>query len=97
MTQLFRLNTTISDQDPSRAQTHLRHVGKPLGATFIAIAILVLLVGFHRYFESQHYIIRGKFPASRWSIIFVSFVAGALILSSMIAVLVVASRTLGNS
>jgi uncharacterized membrane protein YidH (DUF202 family) len=53
-------------------------------------AILILLLGFHRYFESQHYVIRGKFPASRMTIIIVSFVATALIVSSLVVVLTVA-------
>ncbi|KAK5170453.1 uncharacterized protein LTR77_005041 [Saxophila tyrrhenica] len=86
---------TLLDQfqkrDISLADNHrLRHVGKPLGATFLAISILILLLGFHRYFESQHYVIRGKFPASRGTIIVVSFVATALIISSLVVVLVVA-------
>ena len=58
VTQLFRLNTTISEREgytPNNPEStfHLRQVGKPLGATFLAIAILVLLVGGRRYFESQ--------------------------------------------
>jgi len=55
-----------------------------------AIAILILLLGFHRYFESQHYVIRGKFPASRGSIILVSLVAFLLIVASLVVVVVVA-------
>ena len=54
------------------------------------IAILILLIGFHRYFESQHYVIRGKFPASRGSIILVSFVALALIVASLVLIIVIA-------
>ncbi|KAF2154024.1 hypothetical protein K461DRAFT_292708 [Myriangium duriaei CBS 260.36] len=65
----------------------LSGVGKPLGATFLGVAILILFVGFHRYFESQHYVIRGKFPASRGSIILVSVVAGALIVASLVVIL----------
>ena len=58
VTQLFRLNTTISEREgltPKDPQNtyHLRQLGKPLGATFLGIAILVLLVGGRRYFESQ--------------------------------------------
>ena len=58
VTQLFRLNTTISEREgftPANPDNtyHLRQVGKPLGATFLGIAILVLLVGGRRYFESQ--------------------------------------------
>ena len=53
-------------------------------------AILILLLGFHRYFESQHYVIRGKFPASRGIIMVVSFVAGALIVASLVVVIAIA-------
>jgi hypothetical protein len=50
----------------------------------------MLFIGFHRYFEAQHYVIRGKFPASRGSIVVVSVIAGALILSSLVVILVTA-------
>ncbi|KAF2456777.1 hypothetical protein BDY21DRAFT_42961 [Lineolata rhizophorae] len=89
ITQLFRLNTTISKNDPSLDQTKLASVGKPLGATFVAIAVAILFIGFHRYFESQHYVIRGKFPASRGSIMLVAFGAGGLIVASMAVILAV--------
>ena len=92
--QLFRLNTTIADNDggSEAPQQRLRHVGKPLGATFLGIAVLILFIGFHRYFESQHYVIRGKFPASRGSIVLVSIVAGALIVASLVVVLAIAPK-----
>ncbi|OCL06782.1 hypothetical protein AOQ84DRAFT_276614, partial [Glonium stellatum] len=95
VTQLFRLNTTIATSDPALVnspQVRLRHVGKPLGATFIAISILVLFIGFHRYFESQHYVIRGKFPASRGSILIVAIVAGGLVVASLVVVLAIAPK-----
>jgi uncharacterized membrane protein YidH (DUF202 family) len=86
ITQLFRLNTSINGDDKTGSK-HLRHVGKPLGATFIGISIIVLFIGFHRYFESQHYVIRGKFPASRGSIVLVALIAGALIIASLVVIL----------
>jgi uncharacterized membrane protein YidH (DUF202 family) len=64
-------------------------LGKPLGATFLAISIVTLFIGFHRYFESQHWIIRGKFPASRGSVAAVAGIALALMITSLIVVLVV--------
>ncbi|KAJ4370068.1 hypothetical protein N0V86_008803 [Didymella sp. IMI 355093] len=99
ITQLFRLNSSLrtdtSNQNSSDvsidSHTHnlhkLRHLGKPLGATFIGISILMLFIGFHRYFEAQHYVIRGKFPASRGSIVIVSVVAGGLIITSLVVIL----------
>jgi uncharacterized membrane protein YidH (DUF202 family) len=85
--QLLAIAPRAFDEDTA---ARLRHVGKPLGATFLAISIAVLFVGCHRYFEAQHWIIRGKFPASRGSIAFVAFIAGALIIASLVIVLVVA-------
>jgi uncharacterized membrane protein YidH (DUF202 family) len=81
------LHTSASNDD---AAAKLRHVGKPLGATFLGVSIVVLFVGFHRYFESQHWIIRGKFPASRGSVALVGFIAGTLIVTSLVVVLVIA-------
>ncbi|KAI9802635.1 MAG: hypothetical protein M1825_002657 [Sarcosagium campestre] len=92
ITQLFRLNTSIS-HDKNVGKHKMRQVGKPLGATFLAIAIVVLFVGFHRYFESQHWIIRGKFPASRGSVFIIAFIAAVLIVGSLVIVLVVDSAT----
>jgi len=92
VTQLFRLNTTISEGSgltPTPVQPgtiRLRQVGKPLGATFLGISILVLIVGGRRYFESQYWIIRGKFPASRGSVCLITFVAIALIVTSLVVV-----------
>ncbi|EME87721.1 uncharacterized protein MYCFIDRAFT_158931, partial [Pseudocercospora fijiensis CIRAD86] len=95
VTQLFRLNTSIvsdAEQSGQSATARLRAVGKPLGATFLGISILILLLGFHRYFESQHYVIRGKFPASRGTIVIVSAVTTALIIASLVVVVAVAPR-----
>lgn len=88
VTQLFRLDQTLAQtpHDHPRVQK-LRHVGKPLGATFLAVGILVLLIGFHRYFESQHYVMLGKFPAGRGNIALVAFCAGALTVASLVVIL----------
>ncbi|KAB8237384.1 hypothetical protein ETB97_001402 [Aspergillus alliaceus] len=67
----------------------LRSIGKPLGTTFIGVAIVILLIGFHRYFESQYWIIRGKFPASRGSIAIIAFVAAALIIAALVVILAI--------
>lgn len=68
----------------------LRHLGKPLGATFLAASIGILFVGYSRYFQAQKWIIRGKFPASRGEIIAVSFVAFSIMVASLAVVVVVA-------
>lgn len=78
------------------ASARLRSIGKPLGTTFIGVAILILLVGFHRYFESQYWIIRGKFPASRGSIALIAFVAVALIIAALVVILAISPGAVEN-
>ncbi|EEP79704.1 conserved hypothetical protein [Uncinocarpus reesii 1704] len=68
----------------------LRSMGKPLGATFIGVAIVVLVMGFHRYFQGQYWVVRGKFPASRGSVAILAFIAGALMVSSLVVILAIA-------
>lgn len=97
ITQLFRLNTTISPvegtvPEPTDSAIHFRSLGKPLGAAFLGISIVVLLIGFHRYFEAQYWVTKGKFPASRGSIAIVAVVAGALMVTSLVVVVVVEPR-----
>ncbi|ELR04834.1 hypothetical protein VC83_07040 [Pseudogymnoascus destructans] len=98
ITQLFRLNTTISapagtTPEPSASAIHFRGLGKPLGAAFLGISIVVLLIGFHRYFEAQHWVTKGKFPASRGSIALLAAVTGALMVTSLVVVVVVEPRS----
>ncbi|KAJ5832076.1 hypothetical protein N7474_000387 [Penicillium riverlandense] len=83
--------TTVRSPDSS---ARLRSVGKPLGTTFIGVAILILVVGFHRYFESQYWIIRGKFPASRGSVALTAFVAAALIIAALAVILAVSPNAI---
>ena len=80
------------DDGYSSNTARLRSIGKPLGATFIGISIVILFIGFHRYFEGQYWIIRGKFPAGRTSIAFISFLAVALIIASLVVILAVSPR-----
>lgn len=82
ITQLFRLNTSLSASQSANAHT-LRHLGKPLGAIFLGISILMLFLGYHRYFQAQQWIIKGKFPASRGTVILVSLVALCLMVISL--------------
>lgn len=81
-----------SSSEPSDS-ARLRGIGKPLGTTFVGIAIVVLLVGFHRYFESQYWIIRGKFPASRGSVALIGALTAALIITAFVVILSVAPNS----
>ncbi len=49
----------------------------------------MLLIGFRRYFEGQHFVIRGKFPASRGSVLVVTSITALLIVASLVVILVV--------
>ncbi|KAM3502512.1 hypothetical protein MY10362_004806 [Beauveria mimosiformis] len=91
VTQLFRLNTSLNDgtNRPDRTKDALRRLGRPLGATFLGISILILLLGFKRYFHSQEWILKGKFPASRGTIVLVSFVGWAIMVASLVVVVVI--------
>ncbi|KAK3329657.1 hypothetical protein B0H66DRAFT_541721 [Apodospora peruviana] len=89
ITQLFRLNTSLAHDSEQRDT--LRHLGKPLGSTFLAISILTLFLGYKRYLQAQHWVIRGKFPASRGTIMLVSFIAFAVTVASLVVVLAVQS------
>ncbi|PSS03574.1 hypothetical protein BD289DRAFT_420594 [Coniella lustricola] len=89
ITQLFRLNTSLPADDDSNSAHTIRHLGKPLGGIFLGISILMLFLGYHRYFQAQQWIIRGKFPASRGTVILVSLVAGCLMVISLVVVLLV--------
>jgi len=89
ITQLFRLNTSLADDH--QQVDRLRHLGKPLGATFLSISILILFLGYRRYLSSQHWVIKGKFPASRGTIMLVSFIALAVTVASLVVVVGVQS------
>ncbi|KAM0218797.1 hypothetical protein ACHAPA_001493 [Fusarium lateritium] len=94
VTQLFRLNTSLESgndggKNTSRNAATLRHMGKPLGTTFIGISILILFLGYNRYFQSQHWVIQGKFPASRGTIMIVAFVALAIMVISLIVIVAI--------
>lgn len=85
---MFRLNKSLQDvEDPN--ETTLRKLGKPLGSTFLGISILILILGAKRYFHGQEWIINGKFPASRGTIILVALVALAIMLVSLVVVIVI--------
>lgn len=92
ITQLFRLNTSLTNPDggPSNQNIQtLRQLGKPLGATFLAVSITILFLGYHRYYESQQWVLKGKFPASRGSIVIVSLIAFAVMVASLVVVIIV--------
>ncbi|KAL7927732.1 hypothetical protein ACQKWADRAFT_317922 [Trichoderma austrokoningii] len=90
VTQLFRLNTgNASANMVDFDHTKLQRMGRPLGATFLGISIVTLLLGCKRYFHAQEWILKGKFPASRGTILIMSFVALSLMILSLVVVIVI--------
>ncbi|ODA82891.1 hypothetical protein RJ55_01400 [Drechmeria coniospora] len=86
VTQLFRLNTSLSD---GTSNSTLRRMGKPLGAAFLSISILTLLLGCRRYFVGQEWVMKGKFPASRGTIIVLALMTLAIMMASLVVVIVI--------
>ncbi|GAA6037380.1 hypothetical protein JCM8097_008540 [Rhodosporidiobolus ruineniae] len=71
--------------------TRYKHLGKPIGGTFIILALVVLVLGIHRYFVTQAALMKdpSHFPPSRRSVGFASFTVGALIIATFVAILTV--------
>ncbi|GAA6019789.1 hypothetical protein JCM11491_000268, partial [Sporobolomyces phaffii] len=70
--------------------TRYRHLGKPIGGTLIALALVFLFIGTHRYFTVQAALMRtpvSMFPPSRRSVAFSGFCVGALVIAAFAAVL----------
>ncbi|KAH6619614.1 hypothetical protein B0J18DRAFT_249313 [Chaetomium sp. MPI-SDFR-AT-0129] len=87
ITQLFRLNTSLADD--SRQADTLRHLGKPLGTAFLAVSILILLLGYNRFLQGQYWVIKGKFPASRGTIMLAALIAFTVTMASLVVILAV--------
>lgn len=64
-------------------------MGKPLGTTFLGISILILFLGYKRYFQTQRWVMQGKFPASRGTVMIVTFVAFAIMVVSLVVVIAI--------
>jgi len=64
ITQLLRLEHSL-DPSPSLGYYVL---GRPLGALFQVAAMLVALIGGHRYWRQQSSMARGKVWASGWEL-----------------------------
>ncbi|GAA5913871.1 YidH family protein [Sporobolomyces salmoneus] len=95
--QLAALQTLLEAQQLEIAQsivkiensTRYRHLGKPIGGTLIALALVFLFIGTHRYFSVQSALMGNPsmFPPSRRSIAFSGFCVGALVIAAFAAVL----------
>lgn len=66
-----------------------RHLGKPVGGTFIAMALLFLALGTHRFFKVQSALMLepSKFPPSRRSVAFSTFCVAGIAAAAFSAIL----------
>ncbi|GAA5981054.1 hypothetical protein JCM5350_000026 [Sporobolomyces pararoseus] len=87
-TQQREINQAVSKIEDS---TRYRHLGKPIGGTLIALALVFLLIGTHRYFSVQNALMGNPsmFPPSRRSVAFSGFCVGALVIAAFAAVLAI--------
>ncbi|BGP50151.1 hypothetical protein JCM10450v2_006062 [Rhodotorula kratochvilovae] len=65
----------VAAQGMIKDSTKYRHLGKPIGGTFIMLALVFLFLGIHRYFAVQTALMRepSQFPPSRRSVGFGAF------------------------
>ncbi|KOS19334.1 Diphthine--ammonia ligase [Escovopsis weberi] len=95
VTQLFRLDTSSGGSTSGSTSSvdvegnRLRQMGRPLGTAFLAISILTLLLGCKRYYRAQEWILRGKFPASRGTILVMAFIALALMVLALVVIVAI--------
>lgn len=64
LVQLFAVAST-SNSTSSPVLVRIRDSAAPLGATLVAIGLLVLALGVRRYFLIQSYLTKGLFPVTR--------------------------------
>ncbi|POY70894.1 hypothetical protein BMF94_6072 [Rhodotorula taiwanensis] len=72
-----------------QAASRYSHLAKPIGGTFIALALLFLLLGTFRFFHVQHAFVSepSVFPPSRKTYAVGAFCIGALIIATFSAIL----------
>ncbi|GAA6003265.1 hypothetical protein JCM10207_001833 [Rhodosporidiobolus poonsookiae] len=86
--QSARLSAAESSiQDSSK----YKHLGKPIGGTFIALSIVFLLIGINRFFSAQTALMRepSQFPPSRRSVTFVSVCVLSIVVATFAAIITV--------
>ncbi|KAG2231864.1 hypothetical protein BDF21DRAFT_415689 [Thamnidium elegans] len=86
ITQLFRLERTMTHNPPSKHMSLLD--GQMIGLLFIFISMAFLVFAFIRYFHAQAAMIKGFFPASRSTVA----MASCLLLFTMTLMLISVSN-----
>ncbi|KZP19253.1 hypothetical protein FIBSPDRAFT_693312, partial [Athelia psychrophila] len=63
----------------SPSSTAVKQFARPLGATTVALAFIILLIGFVRFFTIQSALTRGKFPVARVTVVGMALALGAVV------------------
>jgi uncharacterized membrane protein YidH (DUF202 family) len=71
----------------SRERHSYTHLGKPVGATFIALGVSFLVIGVFRYFTVQSRLTENKFPVARRSVLFAGMSVGAIVIAAFAVII----------
>ncbi|KAF9521208.1 hypothetical protein BS47DRAFT_1335329 [Hydnum rufescens UP504] len=82
LVQLFNTSAANESGKAGLSSWHIQRFARPLGATTVAMGIMILCIGAYRYFKIQHALTIGRFPPARKST--------ALITCLVVAIIVVA-------
>ncbi|KAF9474592.1 hypothetical protein BDN70DRAFT_815433 [Pholiota conissans] len=83
LVQLFAI--TESNTRNSQASRGLPQYGRPLGIASIVLALIILALGFYRFFSVQFSLLQKKFPTARMSVAFVALMLAAIIMTIFVA------------
>jgi len=68
-----------SDDENLKRLKALEPYASPIGVYCIVLALVILFVGFHRYFVVQAALIEGQFPTAQTSIAMIALAVGGLV------------------
>ncbi|KAJ8521038.1 hypothetical protein ONZ45_g2209 [Pleurotus djamor] len=96
LVQLFTIsvNTTDASVEPASfapASRKLQSFARPLGATTVVFAVIILVIGMTRYFTVQSALTKGMFPVARVVMTAITAFLGVLI--AIVFGVLVAERT----
>ncbi|KAG5646365.1 hypothetical protein DXG03_003688 [Asterophora parasitica] len=73
------LSITEFSSEDTRGKKKVEAYARPLGASAVLLALLVLGVGVTRYFQIQQALVKGRFPAARMALVLLAAMLGALV------------------
>ncbi|KAF9554345.1 hypothetical protein CPC08DRAFT_644478 [Agrocybe pediades] len=90
LVQLFtiaELTSRTTNTALTEASKRVQRFARPLGVTTVLLALVVLALAVYRYFLIQNALPEHQFPIARYSIVFTSFIMGAIIVVIFAALL----------